>query len=79
MCPPGEVIDLDMQARWSILDEEVIEWTFGYQPTGHPKPDLLGSRFGDYRWTNFGLAYPKLGLEIDRAAILRLHSKLGAA
>ena len=75
---PKELIDLQMPARWVVGDEEVIEWNFGFgAPAGS---DLqLAKRWADYRWAAFPDAYPSLELEIDRAAIMRLHALLHAA
>lgn len=76
---PGQVIDLEMPNRLSLGDEEIVEWTFGYHSYGDPDPDLLASHWADHRWANFAGAYPVLGFEDDRAAIMRLHAFLGAA
>jgi hypothetical protein len=76
---PTELIDLRMPARWILGDEEVIEWNFGF----HASPDVenlrLDKRWADFRWSEFAMAYPSLELEIDRAAIMRLHTMLQAA
>lgn len=76
---PAELIDLRMPARWLVGDEEVIEWNFGF----HANPEVdhldLAERWADFRWAEFATAYPSLELEIDRAAIMRLHTLLQAA
>jgi hypothetical protein len=36
-------------------------------------------RWSDFRWAQFGEAYPSLELDCDRAAIIRLHALLHAA
>jgi hypothetical protein len=74
----AELIDLQMPARWVVGDEEVIEWTFGFRSPARPELSL-GPRWADFRWADFGLAYPSLELDGDRAAILRLHTLLSAA
>lgn len=76
---PGELIDLEMPNRLRLGDEEIIEWTFGYHSYGKPNEELLKSHWAAHRWAEFAAAYPALGFEDDRAAIMRLHSSLGAA
>jgi len=76
---PGQLIDLEMPNRLSLGDEEIIEWTFGYRSPGMPDQDRLNSLWAAHRWAGFAAAYPALGFEDDRAAIMRLHSFLGAA
>jgi NUDIX domain len=76
---PGQVVDLDMPNRLCLGDEEIVEWTFGYQSYGVPDPYLLASHWADHRWADFASAYPVLGFEDDRAAIMRLHAFLSAA
>jgi hypothetical protein len=76
---PADVIDLQMPTRWMLGDEEVIEWTFGLRTEPGPSDVRLDHRWSDFQWADFSLAYPALELEIDRAAILRLHTLLRAA
>lgn len=77
---PHELIDLKMPARWLLGDEEVIEWTFGLRAPRLENDLQLGSeRWADFRWAPFAHAYPSLELEVDRAAIMRLHALLHAA
>ena len=77
---PAELIDLQMPARWLVGDEEIIEWNFGFQAaTRHAEPQLDPRRWADFRWATFSEAYPSLELEMDRAAIMRLHALLHAA
>ena len=76
-----ELIDLEMTSRWLLGDEEVIEWNFGFLPAspGHSLR-IDTERWSEFRWAPFPEAYPSLELENDRAAILRLHTRLfGAA
>lgn len=75
---PAEMIDLQMPSRWLIGDEEVIEWSFGFRVMSDQRDLRLDERWADFRWAQFGEAYPKLELEPDRAAILRLHTLLAA-
>ncbi len=76
---PLDVIDLGMPARWSLGLEEVVEWTYGFHAMAGAQEVRLDPRWSDFRWVNFGEAYPSLELELDRAAILRLHTLLRAA
>lgn len=76
---PTDVIDLQMPTRWMLGDEEVIEWTFGLRTEPGPGDVRLDHRWSDYQWTDFAMAYPALEFEVDRAAILRLHTLLRAA
>jgi hypothetical protein len=76
---PKDVIDLGMPARWTLGDEDVIEWTYGFQTTSAPQRLKLDPRWAEFRWAGFSSAYPTLELDFDRAAILRLHTILRAA
>ena len=77
---PQDLIDLEMPSRWVVGDEEIVEWTFGFQAAPDPQePRLDGDRWADWRWADFPSAYPSLELEFDRAAIMRLHAILNAA
>jgi hypothetical protein len=77
---PKRLVDLQMPSRWTVGDEQIIEWNFGFhtQDVGE-RVDLNEDRWSGFRWLDFGEAYPTLELEFDRAAILRLHSILHAA
>lgn len=79
MAPPGQLVDLEMPGRWTIGDEEIVEWTFGFHSITQLDPERLLRRWIDFRWADFTEAYPSLGLENDRAAIMRLHAFLNAA
>jgi len=76
---PAELIDLQMPARWLVGDEEVIEWNFGFHAGARDGTLRLDTRWADFRWAEFAVAYPSLELEGDRAAIMRLHTLLQAA
>jgi hypothetical protein len=76
---PADLIDLQMPARWVLGDEEVVEWTFGFRALAHEKDVRLDPRWAEFRWADFSQAYPSLELDLDRAAILRLHTLLHAA
>lgn len=76
---PIDLIDLRMPAHWLVGDEEVIEWNFGFRAASETADLKLASRWSAFRWVDFAEAYPKLELEVDRAAILRLHTLLNAA
>lgn len=76
---PGDLIDLELPGRWVVGDEEVIEWNFGLR-AGEGQDRLeLAPRWSAYQWADFSHAYPSLELDLDRAAILRLHTKLHVA
>ncbi|MEL6428893.1 MAG: NUDIX domain-containing protein [Planctomycetota bacterium] len=77
--PPGAVTDLEMPGRWRIGDEEIIEWTFGVRARGKLDRDRVASTWADHRWARFQDAYQSLGLEPDRAAVMRLHTQVLAA
>lgn len=76
---PLDIVDLGMPARWTLGIEDVIEWTFGFKAMPGTRDLRLDPRFAEFRWANFGQAYPTLELETDRAAIMRLHTLLRAA
>lgn len=76
---PGQLIDLDLASQWHIGDEHVVEWNFGLHCIADLDPEHLKSHWSAYRWAGFEFAYPNLGLEFDRQAILRLHTHLEAA
>ncbi|MBL8860974.1 MAG: NUDIX domain-containing protein [Planctomycetes bacterium] len=76
---PAGVIDLGMPTHWSFGDEDVIEWTYGFQTIAAPPQLRLDPRWAEFRWASFGAAYPTLELDADRAAIMRLHTILRAA
>jgi len=76
---PEELIDLHMTSRWLLGDEEVIEWNFGFRAVPQIGQVALDERWSEFQWANFATAYPSLELEPDRAAIMRLHTLLGAA
>jgi hypothetical protein len=66
---PGPLLDLDMPSRWTIGDEERVD----------PDPAVIEQHWAAHRWAGFAVAYPTMGLEFDRAAIMRLHTLLLAA
>jgi len=72
----GDLLDLEMPARWLVGDEEIIEWTFGFRTPSHAADLTLAERWADFRWAGFSQAYPSLELDEDRAAIMRLHALL---
>ena len=76
---PLDLIDLQMPARWQVGDEEIIEWSFGFQTLPVEDELRLDPRWAEFRWTQFSQGYPLLEFDTDRAAILRLHTLLGAA
>lgn len=79
LAPPTQLVDLEMPARWTLGDEEIIEWTFGFQALAEPDASRLRRAWAAHRWASFEEAYPSLGLDPDRAAIMRLHAYLNAA
>jgi hypothetical protein len=76
---PGQVIDLKQPSLWQIGDEEVVEWNYGYECVDPLDASLVEQQWAAHRWEGFPIAYPSMGLEFDRQAILRLHSNLSAA
>ncbi|MEM6671635.1 MAG: NUDIX domain-containing protein [Planctomycetota bacterium] len=76
---PGRPLDLEMPGRWTIGDEEVVEWTFGILTEEELHPDRVADAWAAHRWARFDDAYQSLGLELDRAAVMRLHTKVLAA
>lgn len=79
MSAPAQLVDLEMPGRYLLGDEEIIEWNFGFHSVSQPDADRLETNWAEYQWASFSEAYPNLGLEADRAAIVRLHTFLGAA
>jgi len=79
LAEPGQLIDLEMPNRVCFGDEEIVEWKFGYHSYGQPDEDTLNDHWAAHRWAEFASAYPSLGLDDDRAAIMRLHAFLSAA
>lgn len=75
---PTELIDLEMPTRWVMGDEETIEWVFGFH-TPMRELQVDRERWSDFRWSAFPDAYPSLELDSDRAAIMRLHTRISAA
>jgi len=73
---PLDLIDLQMPARWLVGDEEIIEWAFGFRTPSEETDLTLAGRWSEFRWAAFSHAYPSLELDLDRAAILRLHALL---
>ena len=77
--PPGTLMDLEMPGRWSIGDEEIVEWTFGFRSPSEFAPERVADVWAAHRWSRFQDAYKSLGLEPDRAAMMRLHTRVLAA
>ena len=50
---PSRLIDLGMQTRWQLGDEETIEWVFGFH--AHPRPEDM--RVDLKRWSDFRSLY----------------------
>lgn len=74
-----DLIDLQMPKRWLLGDEEIVEWPYGFQ-AATPRNDLvLDERWAEYRWADYSEAYARFQLELDRAAITRLHTMICAA
>jgi ADP-ribose pyrophosphatase YjhB (NUDIX family) len=76
---PLDLIDLEMPSRWLVGDEQVIEWTFGFHAVPADDDVEIAASVADFEWAAFSTAYPKLELDNDRAAIMRLHTMLSAA
>ena len=76
---PGRLLDLEMPGRWTIGDEEIVEWTFGVRTLDELRPERVADVWAAHRWARFDDAYQSLGLELDRAAMMRLHTRVLAA
>jgi hypothetical protein len=77
--PERGPIDLAMPKRWIMGEEEVVEWPYGFQAPSPRVELVLDDRWAEYRWAAFGEAYSRFQLELDRAAITRLHTMIGVA
>ncbi|MFT7670269.1 MAG: hypothetical protein ACI8X5_002977 [Planctomycetota bacterium] len=75
---PADLIDLGMPKVWLIGDEEVVEWPYG-SLADNPKDVVLDSRWSEFRWAGYSEAYASFHLDLDRAAITRLHTMISAA
>jgi ADP-ribose pyrophosphatase YjhB (NUDIX family) len=73
---PLGILDLQMPSRWDLGDEQVIEWTYGFHVEEEVDAKRVVSRWAEYRWAEFHEAYPRLELEPDRGALMRLHGIL---
>ena len=73
-----ELIDLKMPATYTIGSEQIVEWNFGCRAEAVSDALELRPDWAEFRWAEFGEAFPALELEQDRAAILRLHTILAA-
>ena len=75
---PSDLIDLQMPKFWLLGDEEIIEWPYGSY-SAKTSDLILDPRWSAYRWAEFGDAYSTLQLDLDRAAVTRLHTMISAA
>ena len=69
--PKAADLDLDMPGRWTLGDEEIIEWTFGFRPGGRPTTSTSTTRrrtFDRPPLGGFEVEYSSMGLELDRLA-----------
>jgi len=73
---PEEIIDLEMPSQFDLADERVIEWNYACRAVPGDPPVALHADWADYRWSDFQSAFPALEFEADRAAIIRLHTRL---
>ena len=62
-----------------ILDIVYGEWTFGFKAPPGLELARVAPSWTAHRWARFDDAYRSLGLEPDRAAVMRLHSRVIAA
>jgi NUDIX domain len=76
---PENLVDLRMPKHWLLGEEEVIEWPYGAKAPSAPDELILDPRWSESRWTDFRETYSELHLEIDRAAVTRLHTLIVAA
>lgn len=73
-----DLIDLQMPAHWQLGDEQIIEWPYGFRTQCEGRELVLDPRWSDFNWIEFGEAYSRLQLEVDRAAVTRLHTLIAA-
>ena len=73
-----DVIDLRMPAHWLLGDEQIIEWPYGFRTELERRDLVLDPRWSDFTWTEFSDAYARLQLDVDRAAMTRLHTLIAA-
>jgi len=76
---PEGLIDLQMPALWTLGDEEVVEWPYGFRAPRHETDLILNPRWSEFRWADFSEAYARFQLDLDRAAVTRLHTLINAA
>lgn len=72
-------IDLQMPKRWFLGDEQIVEWPYGFHAIDDGSGLVLDERWAEYRWAAFSEAYGRFQLELDRAAVTRLHTLICAA
>lgn len=77
--PTGKLMDLEMPGRWTLGDEEIVEWTFGFRAEGRLRKELVDEAWAAHRWAKFQDAYYSMGLQPDREAAMRLHTRVLAA
>jgi len=75
----GGPIDLQMPKCWFLGDEQIVEWPYGFRAVDTDSGPVLDERWAEYRWAVFGEAYSSFQLELDRAAVTRLHTLICAA
>jgi hypothetical protein len=74
---PEELIDLDLTSSLLLGDEQVVEWSYGFRAPREALEVLhLDDRWAAHRWAEMEQAFSALELEADRAALVRLHTRL---
>jgi hypothetical protein len=73
---PLALVDLRMPERWTLPDENVVEWIYGYgvDPNCAVRPARRARH--ELRWEGFDHAFRTMELPQNRDAILRLHLTL---
>lgn len=70
---PMRLLDLRMPERWSLPDENVVEWIYGYGVAAPFDLRRRRARRAEVRWEGFDHAFRAMELPGNRDAILRLH------
>ncbi|HKE00861.1 MAG TPA: NUDIX domain-containing protein [Planctomycetota bacterium] len=70
---PLALVDLRIAERWTLPQENVVEWAYGYGVEAGVEPRRLASGVSEWRWDGFDAAFRSMELDANREAILRLH------
>src|SRR5262245_37052558 len=72
---PLALVDLRMPERWTLPDEQVVEWIYGYGVEAPAEPARRRAA-SEVRWEDFDHAFRSMELPGNRDAILRLNLTL---